>query len=82
MNQLVDGCNEQDEKTKYYSIRAVAYFHMRKWKGKSLFMTTISNYYLLETLEDISKVENYQQLNGTLSIIKQQVLFVFLSLTL
>ncbi|CAF3344732.1 unnamed protein product [Rotaria socialis] len=57
LNQLLNGCNKQDEKTKHYASRALVHFNMRKWNGKSLVMTTISNYYLLEALVDISEVE-------------------------
>ncbi|CAM4988619.1 unnamed protein product, partial [Rotaria socialis] len=72
LNQLLNGCNKQDEKTKHYASRALVHFNMRKWNGKSLVMTTISNYYLLEALVDISEVEKCHLLNGTLSIIKQK----------
>ncbi|CAM4987303.1 unnamed protein product [Rotaria socialis] len=67
LNQLLNGCNKQDEKTKHYASRALVHFNMRKWN---------------EALVDISEVEKCHLLNGTLSIIKQQVLFIFLSLTL
>ncbi|CAM4933985.1 unnamed protein product [Rotaria socialis] len=57
LNQLLNGCNKQDEKTKHYASRALVHFNMRKWN---------------EALVDISEVEKCHLLNGTLSIIKQK----------